>query len=91
MRASSDQSESRISQVGPGIKRSVISLLGYRLMFAAIGGVSWATGKSGRGLPQSKTLRASGWFANGAERLGVLQPSGAFCAGAFPMAEASLI
>ena len=34
--------------------------------------------KSGRGLPQSKTLRAAWQFPNGAERLGVLQPSGAF-------------
>src|ERR1039458_10402329 len=35
-------------------------------------------GKRGKGLPQSKTLRVSGGFTNRAQRLGVLQPSGAY-------------
>jgi hypothetical protein len=35
-------------------------------------------GKSGRGLPQSKTLTRSRWFSNLAKRLGVRQFSGAF-------------
>jgi hypothetical protein len=43
-----------------------------------IGAVMRDAGKSGRGLPQSKTLRAAREFPNRAERLGLLQPSGAF-------------